>query len=490
MTNILIERDRYDVSRTPMNEGTPMTVDLHYLSLLDVSERIRRRDLSSVEIVSALLARIAALEPRLNSFLRVMGDTALADAMRADAELGRGQWRGPMHGVPIGIKDLIDVAGVPTTSGTEIMKDRVPAADATIVGRLKRAGAIVIGKTHMTEAATLDHHPAYKRPDNPWKSGFWTGVSSSGSGVSVAAGFCYGALGSDTGGSIRMPSSACGLSGIKPTWGRVSRQGVFPLAESFDHIGPMCRTAADAAAMLQIIAGQDPADPTALTAPVPDYAADLGAGIGKLRIGVDWSLLEDRVDTAVADSIRRAGATFELLGAHLRDVALPPIAEPMAAVAPLMMAEIRSAHADTYPRHADRYGPALARMLAQGEALGAIDVARAFQARIVWNGRLRRLFDEIDILLVPAAPGPTPRCEELDAMQGDAGALMDRISRYTMPFNVSGSPTLSLPCGFDRNGMPLGLQLVGPHLSEALLCRAGHAFQQATDFHTAHPVLE
>src|SRR5580700_2060127 len=412
-----------------------MTVDLHYLSLLDVSERIRRRDLSSVEIVSALLARIAAFEPRLNSFLRVMGDTALADATRTDAELAQGQWRGPMHGVPIGIKDLIDVAGVPTTSGTEIMKDRVPAADATIVGRLKRAGAIVIGKTHMTEAATLDHHPMYKRPDNPWKSGFWTGVSSSGSGVSVAAGFCYGALGSDTGGSIRMPSSACGLSGIKPTWGRVSRQGVFPLAESFDHIGPMCRTAA-------------------------------------------------------ADSIRRAAVTFELLGAHLRDVALPPIAEPMAAVAPLMMAEIRSAHADTYPRHADRYGPALSRMLAQGEALGAIDVARALQARIVWNGRLRRLFDEIDMLLVPAAPGPTPRCEELDAMQGDAGALMDRISRYTMPFNVSGSPTLSLPCGFDRNGMPLGLQLVGPHLSEALLCRAGHAFQQATDFHTAHPVLE
>jgi amidase len=467
-----------------------MTADLHYLSLLDVSERIRRRDLSSVEVVSALVARIAAFEPRLNGFLRVMGETALADAMRADAELGRGQWRGPMHGIPIGIKDLIDVAGVPTTSGTEIMKDRVPAADATIVGRLKRAGAIVIGKTHMTEAATLDHHPKYKRPDNPWKSGFWTGVSSSGSGVSVAAGFCYGALGSDTGGSIRMPSSACGLSGIKPTWGRVSRQGVFPLAESFDHIGPMCRTAADAATMLQTIAGQDPADPTALTAPVPDYAAELSAGIGKLRIGVDWRLLEDRVDTAVVESMRRAAVTFELLGACLREVALPPIAAPMAAIAPLMMAEIRAAHADTYPRLAHRYGPALAGMLAAGDALGGIDVARAVHAREVWNGRLRRLFDDIDILLVPAAPGPTPRCEELDALQGDTGALMDRISRYTMPFNVSGSPTLSLPCGFDGNGMPLGLQLVGPHLSEAQLCRAGHAFQQATDFHTAHPVLE
>jgi amidase len=489
VTNIRSERDWYDVSRN-LNEGTPMTVDLHYLSLLDLSEHIRRRDLCSVDIVSALLARIAAFEPRLNGFLHVMGDSALADAKRADAELGRGQWRGPMHGIPIGIKDLIDVAGVPTTSGTEIMKDRVPAADATIVGRLKRAGAIVIGKTHMTEAAMLDHHPKYKRPDNPWKSGFWTGVSSSGSGVSVAAGFCYGALGSDTGGSIRMPSSACGLSGIKPTWGRVSRQGVFPLAETFDHVGPMCRTAADAATMLQIIAGQDPADPTALTAPVPDYAAELGAGIDKLRIGVDWSLLEDRVDTAVAESVRQAAVSFELLGAHLRDVALPPIAAPMAAIAPLMMAEIRLAHADTYPRHADRYGPSVARMLAGGDALAAIDVARAVQARMVWNGRLRRLFDEIDILLVPAAPGPTPRCEELDAMQGDAGALMDRISRYTMPFNVSGSPTLSLPCGFDRNGMPLGLQLVGPHLSEALLCRAGHAFQQATDFHTAHPVLE
>ncbi len=467
-----------------------MTADLHYLSLLDVSERIRRRDLSSVEIVSALLARIGAFEPRINGFLRLMGENALADAMRADAELGRGQWRGPMHGVPIGIKDLIDVAGVPTTSGTEIMKDRVPAADATIVARLKRAGAIVIGKTHMTEAATLDHHPMYKRPDNPWKSGFWTGVSSSGSGVSVAAGFCYGALGSDTGGSIRMPSSACGLSGVKPTWGRVSRQGVFPLAETFDHIGPMCRTAADAATMLQIIAGQDPADPTALTASVPDYAAELCAGIGKLRIGVDWRLLEDRVDAAVVQSIRQAAVTFELLGAHLREVALPPIAAAMAAVAPLMMAEIRSAHAETYPRHAQRYGPALSRMLAGGDALGGVDVARAVQARTVWNGRLRRLFDEIDILLIPAAPGPTPTWEELDAMQGDPGVLMDRISRYTMPFNVSGSPTLSLPCGFDRNGMPLGLQLVGPHLSEALLCRAGHAFQQATDFHTAHPVLE
>lgn len=467
-----------------------MTADLHYLSLLDVSELIRRRELSSVEIVSALLARIAAFEPRLNGFLRVMGETALADATRADAELGRGQWRGPMHGVPIGIKDLIDVAGVPTTSGTDIMHDRVPAADATVVARLKRAGAVVIGKTHMTEAATLDHHPKHKRPDNPWKSGFWTGVSSSGSGVSVAAGFCYGALGSDTGGSIRMPSSACGLSGIKPTWGRVSRQGVFPLAESFDHIGPMCRTTADAAAMLQIIAGQDPADPTALTAPVPEYAADLGAGIGKLRIGIDWSLLEDRVDTVVAESIREAAATFELLGACLREVALPSVTAPMAAVAPLMMAEIRAAHADTYPRHAERYGPSLAAMLAGGDALSALDVARAVQARLVWNGRLRRLFDEIDVLIVPAAPGPTPSCEELDAMQGDAAALMDRISRYTMPFNVSGSPTLSLPCGFDRNGMPLGLQLVGSHLSEALLCRAGHAFQQATDFHTAHPVLE
>jgi amidase len=280
------------------------------------------------------------------------------------------------------------------------------------------------------------------------------------------------------------------LSGIKTTWGRVSRHGVFPLAESFDHIGPMCRTAADAATMLQIIAGQDPADPTALTAPVPNFAADLGAGIDKLRIGVDWRLLEDRVDTAVAESIRRAAATFELLGAYLREVALPPIAAPMTAIAPLMMAQIRAAHAETYPRHAERYGPALAGMLAAGDALGGIDVARAVHAREVWNGRLRRLFDEIDILLVPAAPGLTPSCEELDAMQGDAGALMDRISRYTMPFNVSGSPTLSLPCGFDRNVMPLGLQLVGPHLSEALLCRAGHAFQQATDFHTAHPVLQ
>ena len=417
-----------------------------------------------------------------------MGDTALADAMRADSELDRGQWRGPMHGVPIGIKDLIDVAGVPTTSGTEIMKDRVPAADATIVGRLERAGAIVIGKTHMTiEAATLDHHPMYQRGGNPRNSGFRTG-----SPLRAPASASRQASATARSAAIPAARSAC-----RPRLAACPDQADFGAASAgracflwprASTTSAMCRTAADAAAMLLVHRRKTRPIRPALTAPVPDYAAELGAGIGELRIGVDWRLLEDRVDAAVAESIRQAAVTFELLGACLCEVALPPIAAPMAAVAPLMMAEIRSAHAETYPRHADRYGPALARMLAGADALGGIDVARAVHARIDWNGRLRRLFDEIDILLVPAAPGPTPSCEELDAMQGDASALMDRIGRYTMPpFNVSGSPTFSLPCGFDRNGMPLGLQFVGPHLSEALLCRAAHAFQQATDFHTAHP---
>ena len=465
-----------------------MGKDLHYKSLLDVAGMIKRREVSCVEVVSEHLERIEAYESKLNAFILVMGESALADAKAADADLAKGLYRGPLHGVPIGVKDLLDVKGTPTTGGTKIMKDKYPEIDATVVARLKQAGAIVIGKVHMTEGATLSHHPMYKRPDNPWKSGYWTGVSSSGSGVSVAAGFCYGALGSDTGGSIRMPSYANGLSGIKPTWGRVSRHGVFPLAETFDHIGPMCRTAADAAAMLQAMAGQDALDPTAINAPVPDYLAELGPGISNMLIAVDWSLLEDRVHPSMVAAMKAAAKTFEGLGARIREVTLPPIGPSMAPLMPLLMAEVRAAHEETYPALAADYGPDLAGMLEGGGMVSGVDVAKANIARTVWNGALRKVFDEADILLIPASPAPTPTWDEVDALKHDMGAMMDRIGRYTLPFNASGSPTLSLPCGFEA-GMPLGLQLVGPHLSEHILCRAGAAFQTATDFHTVHPEL-
>jgi amidase len=471
-------------SRAPKEDEIP------YLGLLTVAEHMRRGELSSEEVVRALLARIERYDAKLHSFALVMHDVAISQACQADGEINAGHWRGPLHGVPIGIKDLLDVEGVPTGSGTEVLKNYIPGADATVVARLRRAGAVIIGKLHMTEGATLAHHPSLPRPNNPWHSDYWTGVSSSGSGVATAAGFCFGALGTDTGGSIRMPSAACGLSGIKPTWGRVSRHGLFPLAESFDHVGPMARSAADAAAILQIIAGEDPADPTTLPGGVPDYLAELGGGIRGLSIGVDRAVLEANVDPLVIDNVKQAIVVLRQLGARIREVTCPSLASVLGSVMPLMVTEVVVAHAATYPLHADRYGPDLKRMLDSGAAFTATDIARALHSRAAFSGALRKLFDDVDLLLTPAAPAPTPTWNEIEALADDLGAVLDRVGRYTFPFNVSGNPTLSLPSGFAPTGLPLGIQLIGPHRSEALLCRAGHAFQQATGFHVVHPRLE
>jgi amidase len=463
--------------------------DLHYASLLEVSGLIRRREVSALAVCEAHLDRIAQLDGRLNSYLTVLADSARAEAAKADAEIAAGLWRGPLHGIPIAIKDLLDVAGAPTTSGTEIFKDKVATEDATVVARLKRAGAVILGKAHMTEGATTAHHPSLPRPDNPWRSGYWTGVSSSGSGVCVAAGLAYGALGTDTGGSIRLPSGACGLSGVKPTWGRVSRHGLFPLAESFDHIGPMCRTAADAAAMLHVMAGADPKDPTALNAPVPDYLAEAGASITDLRIGVDPGLLAAGADPVVVGAVRSALEAFADLGARVVEVTLPDFASLAGSVMALLTAEVVVAHAETYPRLADRYGPQLRRMLDDGAALTPADVARAVHSRAAFAGRLRMVFDDVDLLLTPAAPAPTPTWDEVEALAADQPALMDRVARYTLPFNATGSPTFSLPAGVSPEGLPLGVQLIGPLLGEPLLVRAACAFQRATDHHTRRPLL-
>jgi amidase len=464
--------------------------ELAYLSLIQVAERIRRRDVSAREVVDATLARIEAHDSRLHSFARVLRESAIAQAMAADAEIAQGLWRGPLHGVPIGIKDLLDMEGLPTGCGMPLRQDEPAGADATLITRLKRAGAVLIGKLHLTEGATLAHHPSLPRPVNPWGEAYWTGVSSSGSGVATAAGLCYGALGTDTGGSIRMPSFACGLTGVKPTWGRVSRHGLYPLAQSLDHVGPMTRSVADAAAILGVIAGEDPADPTTLPDPRPDYLSGLDAGgLSGLSIGVDRALVETRVDPLMVESLDAAVAVMEALGARVRPIEFPATAPLVAAIMPLMIAEVASAHAATFPAKAELYGPDLRGMIESAGAFTATDVARAVHGRAAFSGAVRKLFSDVDLLLTPGAPAPTPTWDELDALSGDMGGVLDRVGRFTLPFNATGSPTLSLPSGFAPSGLPLGIQLIGPHLSEALLCRAGHAFQMATDHHTRHPAL-
>jgi len=465
-------------------------MDIHYLSLLELSDLIRRRELSSLEVTEALLARIERHEPRLNAILMLLADQARDAARQADDEIARGQWRGPLHGVPLGIKDLHWTKGLPTTGGMDLLSDFRPAEDATVVARLKRAGAVIIAKLHMTEGALLDHHPAFARPSNPWSAEHWTGVSSSGSGVATAAGFCFGATGTDTGGSIRMPSAANNLTGIKPTWGRVSRHGLVHLAESLDHIGPMARSAMDAAAMLQAMAGPDPKDPTALLAPVPDYLAECGKDVSDLVVGIDWDYAAGGLEPEIGETLRRAAATFAELGASVRDIKVAWSEHDVAATGGLFGAEALAAHEGMFPEHADRYGPRTRSRFETYPRIDAASVARGYQARDQLKGRMAATFREVDLILLPGLGKLLPKWDEIDAMFDNLDDARKILLRFNSPFNLTGVPTISLPGGFTAGGLPIGVQLVGPALSEPALIRAGAAFQRVTDHHTRHPALD
>ncbi len=433
----------------------------------------------------ALLERIEQLQPTLRPYATVTADVALAQARRAEEELAAGRSRGPLHGVPVAVKDLCDTRGIPTACGMPLFADRVPDADATVVARLAEAGAVLLGKLQMTEGAMAEHHPDVLPPVNPWDPSRWTGVSSSGSGVATAAGLCTASLGSDTGGSIRFPCAANGLTGVKPTRGRVSRAGVFPLAESLDHVGPMARSARDAAIVLRAIAGRDPRDPTALLDPVPDYEAGLGDGVAGLRIGLPRAYALDGVAPVVAGALESAVAVLAEAGARAVDVPFPavrPLTEPWVR---WVAAEIAVAHEATYPSRADAYGPSLRGLLEAGRALPATELVKVQLASQSFSGHLAAVCEGVDALAVPVLFSPIPPAD-LVGTPGSPDAL-HQFLRFTAPFDMSGSPTVTLPCGFDDGGVPIGFQLVGRHLSEGLLLRAAHAFQQRTDWHLRRP---
>ena len=397
---------------------------------------------------------------------------------------------GALHGIPVAVKDLCFTKGIRTACGTTILADWQPEIDATVVERFRTAGAVLLGKLQMTEGAFADHHPEVERPRNPWHADHWAGASSSGSGIATAAGLCYGSLGSDTGGSIRFPSASNGVTGLKPTWGRVSRYGVFPLSESLDHIGPMARSAADAAAILGVIAGPDANDPTSLSVAVPDYLAGLAEGVlgaRGLRIGVDASFNSKGVEAEVVRMTEAAAQDLAGLGAELREVDVPDVGAVLKGWTPLCAIETALAHAATFPTRVDEYGPTLRGFIETGRAVSALDLARHQIERDKFKGRLQRLFAEVDLLLVPAMYLAGPTFERMSQL-GDPEELA-MLLRFTAPFDMSGSPTITLPCGLSAAGLPVGFQLVGPHLAEALLLRAGHAYQQATAWHSMHPEL-
>jgi amidase len=377
--------------------------------------------------------------------------------------------------------------GVATMGATKALMGHVPDFDCTVVQKLNAAGAVILGKLNLTEGAMAGYNPEFQVPVNPWGANLWSGASSSGSGVATSAGLCYGSLGSDTGGSIRFPSAACGIVGIKPTWGRVSRYGVLALAESLDHIGPMTRSAADAGIILQAIAGLDPKDPTSLHAPVPDMLGEIDKGVQGLRIGMDEEYISGNTDPQVVESVFAGIKVLEGLGAVIVPIQMPATSGYLEAWSVLCAAEAVAAHEATYPSRRDDYGPWFQAWLDTGAAVTGAGYAQANNVRLACRGLLNNVFENIDVIGCPTMTTP-PFPISLEDMYGATflQGLPD-WGRFTVPFDFSGAPTISLPCGQTDDGLPLSIQFVGKHLSEPLLCRIGNTFEQNTQWHDLRP---
>jgi amidase len=371
--------------------------------------------------------------------------------------------------------------------GARVLRDFVPDFDATVVTRLRQAGAVILGKLNLTEGAMGGYNPDFAIPKNPWDAGRWSGASSSGSGVATAAGLCFGALGSDTGGSIRFPASACGTVGLKPTYGRVSRHGVHALGQTLDHVGPLTRSSADAGIVLQAIAGRDANDATSLPDPVPDMLEGMDLGVDGLLVGWSETYATRDVDPEVVSAVRDGLKVMESLGAKIVEVELPDIDRYLPYWRTLCTAEAVAAHEETYPSRRDDYGPYFREWLDRGAAVTGADYAKATFMRNECNGVFRAAFVDIDVLACPTTIGAAyPVTEEALYGPMDPGRA-PHFQRFTVPFDFSGAPTISLPCGLNSEGLPLSLQFVGKHVAEPLICRIGHAYEKVTGWHNLHP---
>ena len=461
------------------------TSELHYLELHELSLLIRSGKLSPVEVTEAQLVRIEQLDGALHSYARVTPELALEQARQAERELARGECGSPLHGIPLAVKDLFHTAGVPTAAGMPLHRTFVPQEDATVVARLREAGSVLLGKLQMTEGAFAIHHPEIVAPVNPWGADHWAGASSSGSGVATAAGLCYAALGSDSGGSIRFPCAANGLTGLKPTWGRVSRHGTFELAASLDHVGPITRSARDALFLLSTIAGHDPADPTSL----PSVCLEIPSveeSFRGLRVGIDEAWLSDGVDSVIVKALEQVLAIIRDGGGTLLRVRVPDTRAVSGNWERHCGVQTAVAHAATYPQRAAEYGPALSRLIDGGRALSGMDYQRILLDAQRFSGELDSLLGEVDLLLAPVQPYAAPTHEQLASLAEDPEANR-RLIQFTAPFNVSGHPCLSLPIGFSESGLPIGGQFIAGKGKEGLLCRAGMALQKVTDWHRQRP---
>lgn len=455
-----------------------MTADaLLDLCLFEIAERLRRRDVSPVEVTEAALVRIEALDGLLRAFVTVMADEATAAARRAEREIMAGRYRGPLHGVPIGVKDLCETAGVRTTAGSRFFMDWIPDRDATVVRKLRDAGATVLGKLNLHEfafgATGVNPHTGTAR--NPWDDQRIAGGSSSGSGVAVAARECFAALGTDTGGSIRMPAALCGVVGLKPTHGRVSLNGVVPLAPSLDHAGPITRCVRDAAFVLQAIAGHDPDDPWSVDVPVGDFSAQLDAGVRSLRIAVPGAYVFDGCDPEITAAVEQAIGTLTSLGARRVEADAGDLSNWWSANMTILLCEAAAYHRQRYEASPLAFGDDVRSHLAAGMEILALEYVAAAQLRdtLRHGGAGERLFASADVVMMPATPLAAPRID--DVVGDDAAAF---LTHNTAPFDVSGHPVITVPCGLTAAGLPMGLQMVGRHWDEATLLRAAAAYER------------
>jgi aspartyl-tRNA(Asn)/glutamyl-tRNA(Gln) amidotransferase subunit A len=458
-----------------------------HLTIAQAARLIETRELSPVELLDSRLERISRFDGRLNSFIRVLADDARKEARAAEAEIAAGRYRGPLHGVPIGLKDIYETEGVPTTGHSKVMQDHVPKADAFSVTRLRAAGAVVVGKLATHEFAFGG--PSFDLPwppaRNPWNTDCFTGGSSSGTGAAVAAGLVLGGTGSDTGGSIRGPAAYCGLAGIKPTYGLISRMGILPLGFSLDHAGPMAWTAEDCAIMLQAMAGHDPADPASANVPIPDYRAGLPGGVKGLRIGLIRHFYErdNEANTATRQAIDAAARKYAELGCTVRDIALSPLDQWSACGVTIMLSESYAIHEDNLKRRFTDYGEIFRDRMALAGLITAADYIQALRRRRELVAELDRAMADLDLVMTAAAPSEAPPIDGVPKF----GTL--QLPSLTIPFNVTGSPAMSVCCGYTDTGLPLSFQIVGKRFQDATVLRAAHAYEQATPWRDRRPQL-
>jgi aspartyl-tRNA(Asn)/glutamyl-tRNA(Gln) amidotransferase subunit A len=468
------------------------TLEICYMSAGDLSKLVQSQEISPVEIIEAHLTRIDATEPVLNSFITLLADQARKAARQAEKDIQAGRYKGPLHGIPVALKDLYNTGGVRTTSGSRIFDTFIPAEDCTVAAKFHQAGAILLGKLNMHQFAygPTGENPDYGHMHNPWNPDMVTGGSSGGSGSAAAAGQCTITTGSDTGGSIRIPAALCGIVGLKPTYGLVSRYGLSALSWSLDHPGPMTRTVEDTAITMNVIAGHDPRDVASAKVDIPDYTSALTGDVKGLRIGIVKEYFEAPLDPQVRKAVMDAISLLESMGAEVKEVSYPMFNQSQAISSTVLMAEATAYHRDLLEKDGHQLYEPVRQRLEAGLFISAAEYLRAQQARSIFDQQGRRLLDEVDLLAGPTEPITAPEILASKVMAGEQEVgVVGALTQYTRPYNINGFPAISVPCGFSDDGMPIGLQLAGRPFDELTVLRAAHAYEQANDWHTRRPPI-